>query len=152
MTLTAGDAAPDFRLLDQDGAEVSLADFRGRKVVLYFYPKDDTRGCTLEATQFNEAFQHFTEQNAAVVGVSADNATSHRRFRAKYRLRFPLLCDVDGVVSAAYGSYGERISSGGTAVDGVLRSTFLIDEAGRIEQSWYGVAPNGHAQAVLTAI
>jgi thioredoxin-dependent peroxiredoxin len=152
MKLTAGQAAPDFRLEDQDGNEVSLADFRGRKLVLYFYPKDDTRGCTIEARGFNHLLGRFEDQNVAVIGVSSDDARSHRRFRAKYGLSFPLLCDTEAEVAKAYEAYGERVSSDGTTVVGVLRSTFLIDEEGMIAQAWYEVTPDGHPEAVLTQV
>ena len=149
MELQPGQPAPDFGLQDHDGNLVQLADFRGRKVVLYFYPKDDTRGCTIEARQFNDLLRHFEGQNVAVLGVSADDATSHRRFRAKYGLTFPLLCDTDFTVAQAYGAYGERQSASGETVTGILRSTFLIDEQGAIEQAWYRVSPDGHPEAVL---
>jgi peroxiredoxin Q/BCP len=152
MELTPGTAAPDFRLEDQDGTAVSLSDFKGRKLVLYFYPKDDTRGCTLEAQQFNQLLGRFDDQNVAVIGVSADDARSHRHFRAKYGLTFPLLCDTDTTVARAYGAYGGRTSSSGGTVEGVLRSTFLIDENGTIEQAWYQVSPDGHPEAVLTEV
>jgi peroxiredoxin Q/BCP len=152
MRLTPGQAAPDFRLEDQDGNAVSLAGFRGRKLVLYFYPKDDTRGCTIEARGFNHLLGRFEEQNVAVIGVSRDDARSHRRFRAKYGLSFPLLCDPDAETAGAYGAFGERVSSDGSTVVGVLRSTFLIDEEGKIVQPWYEVSPDGHPEAVLTQV
>jgi thioredoxin-dependent peroxiredoxin len=147
MKLTPGQPAPDFHLEDQDGTTVSLGDFKGRKLVLYFYPKDDTHGCTIEANQFNQLLSRFEERDVAVLGVSADDAASHRRFRAKYGLDFPLLCDTTTEVSTAYGSYGEK-QYGDRTFTGVLRSTFLIDGDGKIEQAWYDVSPDGHPEAV----
>ncbi|HEX4216392.1 MAG TPA: peroxiredoxin [Candidatus Dormibacteraeota bacterium] len=151
MELTPGKAAPTFRLTDHEGSEVSLSDFRGRKLVLYFYPKDDTRGCTMEANQFNGLLDRFAERDVAVLGVSADDARSHRRFRNKYHLRFPLLCDEGGEISRAYGSYGLRQPDDPSS-EGVLRSTFLINEQGDLERAWYGVAPDGHPEAVLAEL
>jgi thioredoxin-dependent peroxiredoxin len=151
MALTSGQPAPDFRLQDQDGNTVSLSDFRGRKLVLYFYPKDETPGCTTEACQFNDSLTRFEEQDVAVLGVSADDADSHRRFRAKFGLGFPLLVDTGGEVARLYGSWGEKRFGDRTFV-GVLRSTFLIDDQGRIEKAWYDVSPDGHPEAILTAL
>ena len=151
MPLTAGEDAPAFRLEDQDGSTYALSDLSGKKVLLYFYPKDDTRGCTMEAQQFNELLRRFEDQGIVVLGVSADDARSHQRFRAKYGLRFPLLCDEGAQVAKAYGAYGERHSFGKT-VEGVKRSTFLIDESGRIERAWYDVRPDGHPEAVLGSL
>ncbi|MFZ0214969.1 MAG: peroxiredoxin [Candidatus Dormiibacterota bacterium] len=151
MPLTAGVEAPLFRLEDQDGNTYALAELSGRKVLLYFYPKDDTRGCTMEAQQFNELLRRFEDGGIVVLGVSADDARSHQRFRAKYGLRFPLLCDTGAEVAKAYDAYGERHSFGKTVV-GVKRSTFLIDEGGRIERAWYDVRPDGHPEAVLAEV
>ncbi|MFZ0216054.1 MAG: thioredoxin-dependent thiol peroxidase [Candidatus Dormiibacterota bacterium] len=151
MALKPGDQAPTFRLPDQDGTAVSLGDFAGRKLLLYFYPKDDTPGCTTEACQFNDARQRFVDRGVAVIGVSADDGESHRRFRAKYGLEFPLLSDDGGQVATTYGAWGEK-TYGEQTFTGVLRSTFLIDEQGRIEQAWYDVAPDGHPEAILAGI
>jgi thioredoxin-dependent peroxiredoxin len=151
MALTSGQPAPDFQLQDQDGTTVSLDSFRGRKVVLYFYPKDDTPGCTVEACQFNDSLSRFHDQDVAVLGVSADDADSHQRFRAKFGLGFPLLVDTGGEVAKAYGAWGEKRYGDRTFV-GVLRSTFLIDEQGRIEKAWYDVKPDGHPEAILTGL
>jgi thioredoxin-dependent peroxiredoxin len=151
MSLTSGQQAPDFNLQDQDGNAVSLSDFRGRKLVLYFYPKDDTPGCTTEACQFNDSLTRFQNEDVAVVGISADDAESHQRFRAKFGLGFPLLVDEGGEVAKAYGSWGEK-TYGDKTFTGVLRSTFLIDEEGKIWHAWYDVRPDGHPEAILASL
>ncbi|HZD69164.1 MAG TPA: thioredoxin-dependent thiol peroxidase [Actinomycetes bacterium] len=149
--LQPGVDAPPFSLPDQDGRNVSLEDFRGGRVVVYFYPKDDTPGCTAEACQFNDNLHAFQRSGVPVLGISGDDAASHRRFRDKYGLRFPLLSDLDHQVIEAYGAWGERTLYGRTTV-GVLRSTFLIDEQGRIERAWYNVKADGHAEKVLAEL
>jgi thioredoxin-dependent peroxiredoxin len=149
--LEAGATAPRFSLPDQDGRNVSLEDFKGSKVVVYFYPKDDTPGCTAEACQFNDNLHAFQGTGVPVIGISGDDAESHRRFREKYGLRFPLLSDLDHHVMEAYGAWGEKTLYGRTTV-GVLRSTFLIDEEGRIERAWYNVKADGHAEKVLAEL
>lgn len=149
--LAAGDEAPGFTLADQDGKECSLADFAGRRLVLYFYPKDDTPGCTKEATQFDGLEAAFTSADASVVGVSPDGAESHRRFRERYGLSIRLLSDPSHETMAAYGAWGEKTLYGRTSV-GVIRSTFLIGPDGRIERAWYSVRADGHAAKVLAAL
>ena len=149
--LKPGDPAPAFRLPDQDGNLVASTDFKGQKVLIYFYPKDDTPGCTKEACQFNDNLQAFERAGIPVLGISRDDAESHQRFRAKYGLRFPLLTDADGSVAQAYGAWGER-NIYGTTYTGVLRSTFLIDEQGNIERAWYNVKADGHAARVLAEL
>jgi peroxiredoxin Q/BCP len=151
MKLQPGEPAPQFVLPDQDGRPVDLASYRGRKVIVYFYPKDDTPGCTAEACQFNDSLAGFDDLGVDVLGVSADDAESHRRFRAKYGLRFTLLTDQDNRVAAQYGAYGEKLLYG-KPVTGVIRSTFLIDEEGKVEQAWYGVRADGHAAKVLAEV
>lgn len=151
MKLGPGDNAPSFTLPDQDGRQVDLAGYRGRKVLVYFYPKDDTPGCTKEACQFNEALPDFTGSGVDVLGISADGAESHRRFRAKYGLGFPLLIDANHSVATEYGAYGQKMLYG-KPTTGVIRSTFLIDEQGRIERAWYGVRADGHAAKVLSEV
>jgi len=146
--LDPGAPAPPFSLPDQDGKTVSLDDFKGSKVIVYFYPKDDTPGCTTEACQFNDNLHGFQRAGVPVVGISADDAASHRAFREKYGLRFPLLSDLDHQVMEAYGAWGEKNRYGKTTV-GVLRSTFLIDEQGAIQRAWYNVKADGHAEKVL---
>ncbi len=149
--LEAGQAAPKFTLTDHDGTKVSLADFKGSKVIVYFYPKDDTPGCTKEACQFNENLAAFAAADVAVVGISPDGAEKHTRFREKYQLDLPLLSDPDKSVMESYGAFGEKMMYG-KQVLGVIRSTFLIDEKGTIERAWYSVKADGHAAKVLEAV
>jgi thioredoxin-dependent peroxiredoxin len=149
--LTEGAQAPTFTLPDQDGNPVSLDDFKGAKVLVYFYPADDTPGCTKEACQFNENLAGFQAAGVPVVGVSPDDAASHQRFRNKYGLRFPLLTDADHTVMDAWGAWGEKTSYGRRSV-GVLRSTFLLDDQGRVERAWHNVKADGHAASVLSQL
>jgi thioredoxin-dependent peroxiredoxin len=151
MKLQPGDPAPDFTLPDQDGQPVALAGYRGRKVIVYFYPKDDTPGCTKEACQFNDSLPDFVGKGVDVVGISADDADSHRRFRAKYGLGFTLLTDAGNEVATSYGAYGEKMLYGKPTI-GTIRSTFLVDEQGRVQQAWYGVQADGHAAKVLDRV
>jgi thioredoxin-dependent peroxiredoxin len=146
--LEPGDQAPAFTLPDQDSRPVSLEDFKGRKLLLYFYPADDTPGCTAEACQFNDNLHAFQTAQVPVVGVSPDDAASHQRFRNKFGLLFTLLSDPDHAVADQYGAWGERNRYGRTIV-GILRSTFLIDEEGKVERAWYNVKADGHAAKVL---
>ena len=146
--LDTGDRAPAFSLPDQDGATVALKDFAGAPVVVYFYPADDTPGCTKEACQFNDNLRAFDRAGVAVVGISPDDAASHRAFRSKYRLRFPLLSDEAHAVMARYGAWGEKTLYGRKTV-GVIRSTFLVDAQGKVARAWYGVRTDGHAAKVL---
>jgi peroxiredoxin Q/BCP len=149
-TLAEGAQAPTFTLPDQDGDPVSLDDFKGAKVLVYFYP-DDTPGCTKEACQFNDNLAGFQAAGVPVIGISPDDAASHQRFRNKYGLRFPLLTDADHAVMDAWGAWGEKTSYGRTSV-GVLRSTFLLDEDGRVERAWHNVKADGHAATVLSQL
>ncbi len=149
--LQAGAKAPEFTLPDQDGNPVSLSDFAGRQVVVYFYPADDTPGCTKEACQFNENLAAFERSGVAVVGISPDGDVKHRKFRDKYGLTFPLLSDADRSVMAAYGAYGEKTMYGKKTV-GVIRSTFLVGADGTIERAWYNVRADGHAAKVLAEL
>lgn len=148
MTLQPGDPAPPFSLSDDDGRTVSKEGLRGRRYVLYFYPKDDTPGCTTEACQFNDNLTAFERIGVPVIGVSADGADSHKAFKEKYGLHFPLLTDADRAAHDAYGAWGERPGRG----VGVIRSTFLIDERGTVKRAWYFVKPDGHATEVLAAL
>jgi peroxiredoxin Q/BCP len=148
LKLQPGDEAPAFVLADQDGEKVDLASYRGRKVVVYFYPQDDTPGCTKEACQFNDELSAFAGQSIDVIGISADDAESHQRFRGKYGLQFKLLSDPGHEVTTRYGAYGEKMLYGKPTV-GVIRSTFLVDEDGRIQRAWYNVQADGHAARVL---
>ena len=149
--LAAGDKAPAFTLPDQDGKPVSLGDFAGQSVVVYFYPRDDTPGCTKEACQFNDNLRAFARAKVAVVGISADNAEKHRAFRAKFGLKFPLLTDSDHAVGEAYGAWGEKTLYGKKSV-GVIRSTFLVGPDGTITRPWYHVKADGHAAKVLAEL
>jgi len=150
--LEPGDEPPAFTLSDADGSEVSLRDFKGRHVLLYFYPEDDTPGCTKEACGFRDAWDELRELGAVVLGVSADDADSHERFAAKYRLPFTLLSDPDRSVMAAYGAYGEKTMYGKKVV-GVIRSTVWIGPDGRVKRHWARVANAAeHPGKVLAAL
>ena len=151
MALQPGTQAPDFRLPSTEGKELSLADFRGKKVVLYFYPKDSPPGCTQESCDFRDRDAELRKAGAVVLGVSKDSLASHDRFRAKYELPFPLLSDPDNALANAYGAFGEK-NMYGRKVMGTIRSTFLIDEKGVIERTWSPVKVAGHAEAVLAAV
>ncbi len=146
-----GDKAPAFSLPADDGRTVRLSELEGRPVVLYFYPKDDTPGCTKEACGFRDAWADVQETGAVVLGISPDGVASHQRFREKYRLPFPLLADTDHAVAAAYGAWGEK-SMYGKKYEGILRPTFVIDGAGTVRHVFEKVKPEGHAQDVLAAI
>ena len=148
--LKEGSAAPAFKTTDADGNTVELADFRGQKVVLYFYPKDDTPGCTKEACSFRDAFADFKKRGIKVLGVSLDNETSHQKFAKKYKLPFTLLADTDRSISEAYGTYGQKKFMGRTYM-GMHRMTFLIDEKGKIKKIFGKVKPEEHASEVLKA-
>ena len=149
--LETGAKAPAFTLLDADGNKVSLSDFAGQKVVVYFYPRDDTPGCTKEACQFNDNLAQFRKLKVPVIGISPDKQAAHERFREKYSLKFPLLSDPDHTVMAKYGAWGEKMMYG-KATTGVIRSTFLIDEKGKVARAWYGVKADGHAAKVLEEV
>jgi thioredoxin-dependent peroxiredoxin len=143
-----GKPAPDFELQSDTGETVRLSDFRGEQVVLYFYPKDDTPGCTTEACEFRDAYDVYRERGIEILGVSPDDATSHEKFKSKYQLPFTLLADPDHKTAEAYGVWGERTFAGKTYL-GVNRSTFLIDEDGNVARAMLGIKPAGHAAAVL---
>ncbi|TMM19872.1 MAG: thioredoxin-dependent thiol peroxidase [Actinobacteria bacterium] len=149
--LEPGAKAPSFTLTDQDGNRVSLSQYAGQRVIVYFYPKDDTPGCTAEACQFNDNLAAFERAQVPVLGISPDKADSHQKFRAKYGLRFGLLSDPDHKVMERYGAWGEKTMYGRTTT-GVLRSTFLVDEKGKIARSWYNVKADGHAAKVLAEV
>ena len=149
--LSEGDRAPAFTLNDQNGEKVGLKDFAGERVVLYFYPADDTPGCTKEACQFNDELAAFRSLKVSVIGVSPDGAEKHQAFRAKYGLNFTLLSDPTKKVMEKYGAFGEKMMYG-KKVQGVIRSTFVIGPNGKIERAFYGVRADGHALKVLTAL
>ena len=148
--LKEGDSAPDFTVKDQSGADVKLSGLRGQKIVLYFYPKDDTPGCTKQACSLRDGFSAFEEKNIKVLGVSMDDEKSHKKFIQKYELPFALLVDTDHAIADAYGSYGEK-NFIGKNYRGVLRKTFLIDEAGKIVKVFNQVEVDEHANEVLQA-
>jgi peroxiredoxin Q/BCP len=150
-TLVKGDAAPPFSLPDQDGASVSLGDYTGRRVLVYFYPADDTPGCTKEACQFSDLVDEYATLDVEVLGISPDGGSQHQRFRAKYGLRIRLLSDPEHEVMTLYGAYGPKTLYGRPSV-GTIRSTFLIGEDGSIERAWYNVRADGHAAKVLAAL
>ncbi len=145
--LTAGDKAPDFTLPDADGDSVSLRDFRGQRVVVYFYPAAMTPGCTTQACDFRDNLAELNDAGVAVVGISPDPLEKLVEFREKESLTFPLLSDVDKTVLNAYGAYGEKNNYGKTVI-GVIRSTFVIDADGKIEQALYNVKATGHVAAL----
>lgn len=150
-TLAKGDVAPLFSLSDQDGKTVSLGDYSGRRVVVYFYPADDTPGCTKEACQFSDLVDDYTALGVEVLGISPDGGTKHQKFRAKYGLKIELLSDPGHEVMGRYGAYGDKTLYGRKTV-GVIRSTFLVGPDGRIERAWYHVRADGHAAKVLEAL
>jgi thioredoxin-dependent peroxiredoxin len=143
-----GQPAPDFELQSDAGEKVRLSDFRGRSVVLYFYPKDDTPGCTTEACEFRDAYDAFRERGIEILGVSPDDVASHERFKSKHELPFTLLADPDHRVAEAYGVWGER-NFAGKKYMGIKRSTFVIDSDGNVARAMLGIKPAGHAAAVL---
>jgi peroxiredoxin Q/BCP len=149
--IEVGKKAPDFTLRDHDGKRVGLADFRGRKVVLYFYPKDDTSGCTTQACSLRDRIAEFDARGAVVLGVSPDSPASHTKFREKYGLNFTLLADEDHAVAGKYGVWQEK-SMYGRTYWGVARTTFLIDGEGRVAQILEKVKPASHTDQVLELI
>ena len=148
--LKEGDKAPDFTVHDGEGKTVRLKDLRGKKVVLYFYPKDDTPGCTKEACSFRDSFAKFKKRGIEVLGVSFDSETKHKKFAQKFGLPFRLLADTDRAIAEAYGTYGEKKFMGRTYM-GIHRVTFLIDEKGKIKKIFNKVKPEEHAEEVLAA-
>lgn len=149
--LQPGDKAPDFSMPTNDGKTVSLKDYAGRKLVLYFYPKDDTPGCTKEACSFRDNLPHFEKIDAAILGVSKDTVAKHEKFIKKFGLNFPLAADEDGSVCEAYGTWGEK-SLYGRKYMGIDRATFLIGPDGTIANIWRKVKVDGHTEEVMAAI
>ena len=150
MSLSIGDKAPDFTMATDGAGTVSLAALKGKKVILYFYPKDDTPGCTKEACGFRDALPDFEGSGAVVIGVSKDTVGKHDKFKAKYELPFTLAADVDGSVTEAYECWVEK-SLYGKKYMGIDRATFLIDGAGVLQGIWHKVKVDGHVEAVLKA-
>jgi len=151
MPISAGISAPDFILLDENGIQRRLSDYRGQTVILYFYPKDDTAGCTAEACNFRDDYSAYVEAGVTVLGVSPDSAKSHVKFKQKYELPFPLLVDHEHTVCEQYGVWVEKKFMG-RAYMGVLRTTFLIDPNGQIKKVFEKVNPAQHSAEVLAAI
>ena len=149
--IAEGAKAPDFTLVAHDGTKLKLSSLRGRPVVLYFYPKDDTPGCTREACGFRDVQAKFTRHGAVVLGVSRDGPASHEKFRAKYELPFTLLCDPDHAVAERYGAWREKTLYGKKSM-GIVRSTFVIDALGVVARVFRSVKPDGHAAQILAAL
>lgn len=148
MKLQVGDLAPDFNLNDQANTAHALANYRGQWVLVYFYPKDDTPGCTTEACTLRDNLPHFEASQAVVLGISADTVQSHKKFAEKFELRFPLLADTDHAVCTAYGVWGEKMLFGRN-IFGIQRTSFLIDPQGKIAKIYLKVDPEEHAADVL---
>lgn len=151
MTVAIGKKAPDFTLPRDGGGTIKLSDFQGHKVVLYFYPKDDTSGCTLQACTFNENLNGFNKLDARIIGISKDSVKKHDKFKEKYGLTFPLVSDEDGTVCEAYGTWVQK-SMYGRKYMGIERTTFLIDEHGKIAHIWNKVKIPGHIEDVMSVI
>jgi peroxiredoxin Q/BCP len=149
--LKAGDPAPDFELMDENGAAVRLVDFRGRRVILYFYPKDDTSGCTTQACGFRDNYPVIEEQNAVVLGISPDGVKSHQKFKTKHNLPFTMLVDDQHTVATAYGVWGEKKMYGKTYM-GIIRSHFVIDAEGKIVTAQVNVKPKDSVTQALAAL
>ncbi|MHB8289815.1 MAG: thioredoxin-dependent thiol peroxidase [Acidimicrobiales bacterium] len=151
--LNEGDTAPEFTLTSSEGNEVSLSDYsdKGRDVVIYFYPADDTPGCTKEACQFNDNLSALASSGCDVIGISPDDQESHRRFQDKYKLSLTLLSDPDHSVAERYGAWGEKTLYG-RKTTGIIRSTFLVSADGIVRRSWYNVRADGHADKVLEKV
>ena len=148
MTIDVGDRAPAFRLTSDDGAKVALGDFKGRNLVVSFYPKAFTPGCTTQAWDLRDDYDRFIAAGCAVVGISPDAPDKLARFRKEYRLPFPLLADTDHAVAAAYGAWGTK-KNYGREYQGIIRSTFLIDGSGVVTEAWYNVKASGHIDRLL---
>lgn len=148
MSLNIGDQAPDFSLLSDQHQKVSLSDFHGKKVILYFYPKDNTPGCTQEACDFRDSLQRYNDKNTVIIGISKDSPEKHQKFKQQYTLPFTLLADENGDVCEAYGVINKKSLWGRTFL-GIQRSTFLIDEQGIIRAIWRNVKVKGHNEQVL---
>ncbi|HEY9063305.1 MAG TPA: thioredoxin-dependent thiol peroxidase [Pseudobacteroides sp.] len=149
--IEAGNKAPDFRLKDEDDNDVSLSDFKGKKVVLYFYPRDNTSGCTKQACSFRDVYDDILETGAVVIGISPDKPSSHKKFKEKLNLPFYLLCDEEHKVAQGFGAWGEKKMYGKTYM-GIIRSTFIIDENMIVLKVYPKVIPVGHGDEILRAL
>ena len=151
MKLKKGDAAPDFAGLDQDGKKIELSDFKGKKLILYFYPKDNTPGCTSEACDLRDNYDMWLAKGYQVVGVSPDSQKSHQKFIEKHKLPFPLIADEDKTIIKAYGAWGPK-KLYGREYEGLLRTTFVIDEKGIIQEVFTKVKTKDHTNKILETI
>lgn len=151
MTLPAGTPAPDFTLPDENDEQHSLSDFRGKPLVLYFYPKDDTKGCTTEACGFRDDYRAYQQAGVEIVGISPDSSKSHMKFKKKYELPFTLLADVGHQVADQYGVWGRK-KSWGREYDGIFRTTYLIDADGKIRKVFEKVRPADHSAEILASL
>ncbi|MGC8602879.1 MAG: thioredoxin-dependent thiol peroxidase [Desulfomonilaceae bacterium] len=149
--LKEGDVAPDFSLSDQNDRVVKLSDFKGKKVMIYFYPKAETSGCTKQACNVRDAAPDFVRLNVTAVGISPDKPSKQKKFDEKYQLGFPLLSDSDNTVAKTYHAWGEKKMYGKT-YEGIIRSAFLIDENGKILQAWYKISPADTAPYIIKAL
>lgn len=149
--LKEGDKAPYFKGINQDGNEISLEDYKGKKVVLYFYPKDNTPGCTAEACNLNDNFEDLTNKGFEVIGISPDSEASHQKFITKFNLKFNLISDIEKVILQSYGAWGEKKSYGKTSI-GVIRTTFIIDENGVIEKIINKVNTKDHTNQIYSEL
>jgi peroxiredoxin Q/BCP len=149
--LAIGSKAPGFKLKDSKGTLVSLSDFKGKQVVIYFYPKDDTPGCTIEAKEFTDLLLQFKKKNAVVIGISKDSTESHDKFICKYNLKLTLLSDPEHQTIEAYGAWQEKKNYGKTYL-GITRTTYLIDAKGKVKKIWEKVKALGHAREVLESL
>ena len=149
---TVGETAPDFEMLDDEGKKVKLSDFRGKKVILYFYPKDFTSGCELQACSFRDAYPQVESKNAVVLGISADDVETHKKFREALNLPFHLLVDPDFNTAKAWDSFGERTLPSGETYTGVYRSHFVIDENGKVKDAQVPVKANESAKLAVEAL
>ncbi len=151
MTISSGKSAPDFELKDDTGKSRKLSDFRGHPVILYFYPKDDTPGCTTEACNFRDDYSAYQKAGVTILGVSADTVDSHAKFKAKFNLPFPLLADLDHKICDVYGVWGLKKNMG-REYEGILRTTFLIDPQGKVSHVYENVRPAEHSTELLAAL
>jgi thioredoxin-dependent peroxiredoxin len=149
--LSPGDRAPDFKLQGDDGKTHTLKEFSGKTLILYFYPRDNTPGCTTQACDLRDSAAALKKSNAVVVGVSPDSVASHGKFRDKFNLNYLLLADPDHAVAEKYGAWGDKVLYG-KQYKGIIRSTFVIDEKGKIAAAHYKVSPKGHAAMILEAL
>jgi peroxiredoxin Q/BCP len=149
--LQVGDPAPDFELMTDQGKKVKLSDHRGKRVVVYFYPKDDTPGCTTQACGFRDNYVHIEEKNAIVLGISPDDVASHQKFKTKFNLPFTLLCDEDHAVADKYGVWGEKSFMGKKSM-GIIRSHFVVDESGKLADVQYNIKPTDSVEQALKMI